>query len=377
MKLSCSKAELLDIVNTVQKAVMQKSTMPILECMKIDASGDGNVVVTGNNLDMCIEYNAKINVPEGGEVALVSKMFGEIVRRLPDGRVTLTSDPENFVTKIECGLSKFNIQGLNGREYPGAPVLEERYRFEIDQPVLRRLIRKIISFVAPNEGKRPILTGALFEIKGGRLNAVASDGHRLAIVRQDIECDVDKGKFIVPGVTLRELLKLLKDEGSVTVIIAERHVMFDFGDFQVYTRMLEGEFLKYESIINIVNSIEVVCDKRSIMDCLERALLLINDDMSAHSENKVPVRFNIGYNKIDMACITGKGQVNDTIDAEVRGGELVIGFNCRFLLDALNACDGQNVKIEFSAPTSGCFIHSTDENDDSYLFMILPVRLYN
>ena len=376
MKLSCSKAELLDIVNTVQKAVSAKSTMPILECMLIDSSGDGNVVVTGNNLDLCIEYNAKMNVPEGGTIALTSKMFGEIVRRLPDGNVTIQVNPENNVTKIKCGLSEFNIQGLNGRDYPPAPILEERFRFNLTQAELKRLIRKTIAFVSPIEGKKPILTGALFEIKNGNLNVVASDGHRLAVVRHNLTEQLADAKMVIPGTTLRELLKLLKDEDDVTVIVSERHVMFDFGYYQVYTRMLDGEFLKYESIISVVNTINVVCDKRYIMDSLERAMLLINDDISAHSENKVPVRFNMAYNKIDVSCITGKGQVNDTVDVQLDGGELLIGFNCRFMLDALSGCDEDKVRMEFSAPTSGCFIRSASE-DDSYVYMVLPVRLYN
>lgn len=376
MKLSCSKAELLDIVNTVQKAVSAKSTMPILECMLIDSSGDGNVVVTGNNLDLCIEYNTKVNVQEGGTIALTSKMFGEIVRRLPDGTVTIQVNPENNVTKIKCGLSEFNIQGLNGRDYPKAPILEERFRFNLTQAELKRLIRKTIAFVSPVEGKKPVLTGALFEIKNGSLNVVASDGHRLAVVRHELKEQLDNAKMIIPGSTLRELLKLLKDEEDVTVIVSERHVMFDFGYFQVYTRMLDGDFLKYESIISAVNTINVVCDKRYIMDSLERAMLLINDDISAHSENKVPVRFNIAYNKIDVSCITGKGQVNDTVDVQLDGGELLIGFNCRFMLDALSACDEDKVRMEFSAPTSGCFIRSAGD-DNSYIYMVLPVRLYN
>ncbi len=376
MKLSCSKAELLDIVNTVQKAVSAKSTMPILECMLIDSSGDGNVVVTGNNLDLCIEYNAKMNVPEGGTIALTSKMFGEIVRRLPDGNVTIQVNPENNVTKIKCGLSEFNIQGLNGRDYPPAPILEEHFRFKLTQAELKRIIRKTIAFVSPIEGKKPVLTGALFEIKNGSLNVVASDGHRLAVVRHKLEEQLSDAKMVIPGSTLRELLKLLKDEDDVTVIVSERHVMFDFGYYQVYTRMLDGEFLKYDSIISVVNTINVVCDKRYIMDSLERAMLLINDDISAHSENKVPVRFNMAYNKIDVSCITGKGQVNDTVDVQLDGGELLIGFNCRFMLDALSGCDEDKVRMEFSAPTSGCFIRSASD-DDSYVYMVLPVRLYN
>lgn len=376
MKLSCSKAMLLDIVNTVQKAVSPKSTMPILECMKIDASGDGNVTVTGNNLDLCIEYNAQCNVSEGGVIALTSKMFGEIVRRLPEGTVTLSVNPENNVTKIRCGLSEFNIQGLNGMEYPAAPILDEKYRFNIEQAALKRLIRKTISFVSLTEGKKPVLTGALFEIKNNYLNVVASDGHRLAVVKHELKENIENSKIVIPGSTLRELLKLLKDEDEVTVIVSDRHVMFDFGYYQVYTRLLDGDFLKYESIINAVNTINVVCEKRYIVDSLERAMLLINDDISSRSENKVPVRFNMAYNKIDVSCITGKGQVNDTVDAELDGGELIIGFNCRFMLDALSSCDEERVRMEFSAPTSGCFIRSAG-GDDSYIYMVLPVRLYN
>ena len=178
--------------------------------------------------------------------------------------------------------------------------------------------------------------------------------------------------------TLRELFeKFLKDdEENVDIIVSDRTVLFDFGYYQVYSRLLDGEFLKYDAIISVVNTLNVVVEKSLITDSLERALLLINDDISAKSENKVPVRFNIGYDKIDVSCITGKGQVNDTVPVELDGDNLLIGFNCRFLLDALSACDEEKVKMEFSAPTSGCFIKSV-EGDDSYIYMILPVRLYN
>jgi DNA polymerase-3 subunit beta len=377
MKIICNKIQLLDIVNTVQKAISPKSTMPILECIKIDASGDGNVVITGNNLDLCIEYNTQCTVPEGGTIALTSKMFGEIIRRLPEGDVSIIVNEENNVTKIKSGVSEFNIQGLNSSEYPSAPVLDEKYRFTLTQDILKKLIRKTSSFVSLNEGKKPVLTGALFEIKNNYLNVVASDGHRLAVVKEELKESIADNKFVIPGSTLRELLKILKDdEEKVDIIVSDRNVLFDFGYFQVYTRLLEGDFLKYEAIISAVNTINVTVEKRYIMESLERALLLINDDISAKSENKVPVRFNIAYDKIEVSCITGKGQVNDTVNVELDGGELLIGFNCRFLLDALSACDEEKVKMEFSAPTSGCFIKSINDNS-SYVYMVLPVRLYN
>lgn len=377
MKLVCSKPQLVDIINTVQRAIAPKTALPILECIKIDASGDGNVVFTGNNIDICIEYNSQCQVSEGGTIALASKMFGEIVRKLPDGDVTISVNPSNYVTKISSGSSKFNIQGIAPDEFPDAPILDEKFRFSLSQSSLKRLIRKTIAFIAQNEGKKPVLTGALFEIKNNYLNVVASDGHRLAVVKEEIKESVDNNKLIVPGMTLRELIKILKDEDEkVEIIVSDRTVLFDFGNFQLYSRLLDGEFLKYEAIISAVNTISVVAEKRYIIDSLERALLLINDDISAKSENKVPVRFNIAYDKIDVSCITGKGQVNDTVPVELDGGELLIGFNCRFMLDALTACDEDKVKMEFSAPTSGCFIRSAD-GDESYIYMILPVRLYN
>lgn len=377
MKLVCSKPQLIDVINTVQRAIAPKTALPILECIKIDANGDGNVVFTGNNIDICIEYNTQCTVTEGGTIALASKMFGEIVRRLPEGDVTISVNPSNFVTKIKSGSSEFNIQGISPDEFPDAPILDEQFRFNLNEGSLKKLIRKTISFVAQNEGKKPVLTGALFEISNNILNVVASDGHRLAVVKEEIKDKVENCKFVVPGMTLRELLKILKDgDEAVNIIVSERTVLFDFGYYQVYSRLLDGEFLKYEAIVSAVNTINVVAEKRYIMDSLERAQLLINDDISAKSENKVPVRFNIAYDKIDVSCITGKGQVNDTVPVELDGGDLVIGFNCRFLLDALSACDEEQVKMEFSAPTSGCFIRSVN-GDDSYIYMILPVRLYN
>ena len=337
MKLSFSKEHLTEIINTVQKAIAPKTVLPILECIKIDANGDGNVVITGNSIETCIEYNTKIDVTEGGEVALTSKMFGEIVRRMPEGTVSINVDPENNITQIKGGASKFNIQGMNSSEFPAAPVLDEQFRFTIDQEKLKKIIRKTINFVAVNEGKKPVLTGALFEINGNVLTVVASDGHRLAVVKEELEKELPSSKTVIPGSTLREVFKLLKDEGTVDIIVAERNVMFDFKDFQFYTRQLDGDFLKYEKIIDVKNTIRAVCEKNYIMGSLERAQLLINDDISAHSDNKVPVRLNVGFNKIEISCITSKGQVNDVVPAEIEGGELFIGFNCRFLLDAFSA----------------------------------------
>ena len=378
MKFVCSNTVLNDIVNTVQKAISAKSSHPILECIKIDAQSDGHVVVTANSIELCIEYTTEITVYEIGTIALPSKIFGEIVRRLPEGEVKITTDEKNYITDIECEQSKFNIQGMGAEDFPDVPIVDEEYRTKISQKELKQIIRKVFPFISVIETRKPILTGALFDFKGDKLSVVGTDSHRLAVINVPIEMNTLPKKFVVPGSTLAKVNQLLSDEDDLTVdiIVSDKNILFDFGSFQVYSRLLDGEFLKYEVILSASNSIKVVAEKQKIVNSLERANLIINDDLSSKTENKMPVRLNISYNKIEISCKTVKGYVNDTVEVQQDGGDLLIGLNCRFMLDALNACDDENVIMEFSAPTSGCFIRPED-GSDKYTFMVLPVRLYN
>lgn len=375
MKIVCHKIQLLDVINTVQKAVSAKSIMPILECIKIDADAKGLMTVTANNLDLCVEYNSVCTIPEGGSIAISSKMFGEIIRRLPDDEISITVNEDNNVMTIKCRNSEFNIQGLAANEYPAVPEISETYRFRMPQDKLKKMIRKTIFSVSVNEARKPVLTGSLFEINTGVLSIVATDGYRLAIIKEVVDASLENKKFIIPGLTLRELMKVLKDEEeSVDIIVSDRHVMFDFGTYKVVTRLLEGEYINYAPILSTPNNIYVIVDTKNFSESLERASLLINDDMTAKAE-KVPVRLNITLDRIELTCITGKGKVHDIVEANVSGDDLEIGFNYKYLLEALRACEEEEVKIEFSNPRSSCFIRSTKE--DNYTYMILPVRLYN
>lgn len=375
MKLISNKLALLEVINTVQKAVSSKSVMPILECIKLDADKSGEMTVTGNNLDIAVEYKAVCNVLNGGTIALNSKMFGEIIRRIPDGDVLINVNEDNNVTTIKCGNSEFNIQGMDSSEYPAVPDIEEEYRFSMTQEKLKKMIRKTIFAVSQNESRRPILTGALFDINTGSLNVVATDTYRLAIITETVNSPLENRKFVVPGFALRELLKILRDdEETVDIIVSKRHAMFDFGSFKVTTRLLEGEFIKYEPILKAPNSIYVTVNIKDFTESLERASLLINDDMTAKAE-KVPVRLNITLDKIEITCITGKGMVHDIVEAGVNGNDIEIGFNHRYLLEALRACEEEKIRIEFSNPRSSCFIRS--EEDTGFTYMVLPVRLYN
>ncbi len=375
MKLICSKNSLLEVINTVQKAVSSKSTMPILECIKLDADLSGDMTITGNNLDIAIEYKTVCSVQEPGSIALNSKMFGEIIRRIPDGDVLINVNEKNNVTTIKCGNSEFNIQGLDSSEYPKVPEIEETYRFSMAQVTLKKMIRKTIFAVSQNESRRPILTGSLFDINTGVLNVVSTDTYRLAIISETVNSSLENKKFVIPGFALRELLKILKDdEDNLEIIVSKRHAMFDFGGFKVTTRLLEGEFIKYEPILKTPNSIYVNVNIKNFIESLERASLLINDDLTAKAE-KVPVRLNINLDKIEINCITGKGQVHDVVEASVNGNDIEIGFNHRYILEALRACEDETIKLEFSNPRSSCFIRSPEDN--SFTYMVLPVRLYN
>lgn len=377
MKISCQKNQLVKIINTVQKAVSSKSIMPILECIKLDAEANGNIIVTGNNLDLCIEYSDVCEVSEGGSIAISSRIFGEIIRKLPGNDVLIEVNESNNVTTIKCDNAEFNIQGLSSTEYPAVPQISETYRFTLSQASLKNMIRKTIFSVSQNEARKPVLTGSLFEIDTGVLSVVSTDGYRLAICKETVNSSLQNIKFVVPGMTLREVFKVLEDdeEKEVNVIVSERHAMFDFGSYKVITRLLEGEFINYKPVLTTPNSIFVIANTAELSESLERASLLINDDISAKAE-KVPVRLNIITDKIEITCMTGKGQVHDEVDVSVNGEDIEIGFNHKYLLEALRACEEEEIKMELSNPRSSCFIRSAS-GDDSYTFMILPVRLYN
>ncbi len=373
MKLVCNKQLLSEIINTVQKAVTAKTVMPILECIKIEAYMNGDLIITGNNLDICLEYKSSCTVTEPGSVAISSKIFGEIIRRFPDGDVYITVNYNNNVMFLKCGNSEFNIQGLNADDYPSVPQVSETYKFSIAQSVLKRMLRKTIYAVSNNESKRPILTGSNFEINTGVLTIVSTDSFRIAKIEAIVDSSLENTSFVIPGLTLRELLKVLEDvDDKIDIVISKRHVKFCFENFTVVSRLLEGEYVNYKPILNTPNSITVKVNARRFTECLERAGLIIEDTVAKNE--KVPVRLNIKNDRIDLTCTTGRGNINDEVEVEKLGDDLEIGFNHKYLIEALRGCDDEFIKMEFSSARGACFIRPTNNND--YVYMILPVRIY-
>ena len=349
--------------------------MPILECIKIDAYVDGSVVIFANNLDICIEYKTEAIVNEPGSIAISSKMFGEIIRRFPDGDVLINVNEDNFVMMLKCKNSEFNIQGLSPKEYPSIPEVDEFYTFSIEQQKLKRMIRKTLFSVSQNEARKPILTGSLFEIETGVLSITSTDGYRIAKIESTVDSNLQNTKFVIPGLTQRELLKVLEDNNELVEIkIAKRYVKFSFGSFTIISRLLEGEFINCKPIFNTPNSIVVKALTKDLSECIERTALIINDDAMAKNE-KVPVRLNIKDEKIEFTCKTGKGKTSDICEIEKIGDDLEIGFNHRYLLEALRSCEDEVVKLEMSNSKGACFIKPSENSD--YIYMILPVRLYD
>ena len=372
MKFICNKNQLTEIINTVQKAVMSKSTNPILECIKLDADARGKLVFTGNNMELCIEYHADCNIPEGGTIALNSKMFGDIVRKLPDGNVSVEVNEENNVTKIQCERSEFNIEGLEPNEFPTAPEFDGKYNFSITQIDLKKIIRQTIFATAASLVK-PILTGMLFEINGNDLTVVTLDGARLALRRCKIDGTGESFKFVVPGNTLRELLKILKDdENKVDIKVSDKHCLFDFGDFKVITRLLEGEFLNYKPLLSTQNTIEVIVETRTFVESLERTALLLSDE--AVQKAKKPVKIRLGFERMEINCLTAKGSIHDVIPVQLKGDELEIGFNYKYLIEALKATEEDVVKLEMSSPNASCFIRAVEDKDD-FGFIVMALCL--
>ena len=374
MKVIFKRNEITEIINTVQKAVTAKNVMTILECIKIEAFLNGSVVITANNLDLCIEYKTCAVVEDAGSIAISSKMFGEIIRRFTENDVIMDVNESNYIMFLKCGSSEFNIQGLNPAEYPAVPDVDENYRFSIQQNVLKRMIRKTIYAISNNESRKPILTGSLFEIETGVLTVVSTDGFRISKVEAVVDSSLENTKFVIPGIALRELLKVLdENEEKVDIVISKRHVKFYFENFIIVSRLLEGEYINYKPIFNTPNSIVVTVNTRYLTDSLERAALIINDDALAKAE-KVPVRLTIENDKIYLNCTTGKGKINDIVGAKKIGDDIEIGFNHKYLLEALRSCEEEEIKLQMSNPKGACFIEPTEKSD--YINMLLPVRLY-
>ena len=364
MKLICPKNNLLKSVNIVLKAIPGKTTMPILECILIDASTNC-IKFTANDMELGIETIVDGTVLEKGIVAIDAKIFSDIIRKLPDNDVTIETDA-NLITTITCEKAKFSISGQSGEEFSYLPFVERDHHITVSQFTLKEVIRQTIFSIAANETNK-MMTGELFEIKGNILRVVSLDGHRISIRKIELKEEYTDMKVVVPGKTLIEISKILsgETEDEVNIFFTKNHIVFEFDDTVVVSRLLEGEYFRIDQMLSSDYETKIQVNKKELLDCIDRATLLVKES------DKKPIILSITDDNIELKIQSQIGSMDEDIDIEKDGKDIMIGFNPRFLIDALRVIDDETVDIYLMNPKAPCFIR---DEQQSYSYLILPVN---
>lgn len=364
MQIKCMKSNLLTGVNIVSKAVPSKTTMAILECILIDASGD-NIKLIANDMELGIESVIEGDIIENGVIALDAKIFSEMVRKLPDAEVTISTDG-SFKTKITCGKSKFDIVGKSGDDFSYLPVIEMTNPVVISQLTLRDIVKQTIFSTNENDNNK-LMSGELLEIMDNTLRIVALDGHRIAIRNVTLSESYDTMKVIIPGKALSEVTKILTGgiEDKVNIYIKDKFVAFVFDNTTVVSRLLDGEFFPVDNMLQSNYETKIRIYKKDLTECIDRATLL------AREGDKKPIVMNITEGNLNLRITSFVGSMDEDIEIEKTGKDIMIAFNPKFCLDVLRVIDDEEVEIYLLSPKAPCFIKDADE---SYIYMILPVN---
>ena len=364
MKLICSKASLLNGVSIVSKAVPSRTTMPILNCILIDASAN-EIKLTANDMELGIETVIEGEIVERGIIALDAKFFSEIVRKLPDNDVVIESD-DTFQTTITCEKAKFNIVGKSGEDFSYLPYIEKNESISISQFTLKDVVRQTIFSIADNDTNK-LMTGELFEINENRLRVVSLDGHRISIRNIELKESYSPLKVVVPGKTLQEISKILTGEAEdmVDIFFADNHILFEFDETKVVSRLIEGEYFHIDQMLSSDYDTKVKINKREFLNCIDRATLLIREG------DKKPIILNIQDGSLQLKINSFVGSMNEEIEIEKEGKDLLIGFNPKFFIDALRVIDDEEVTLYMVNPKAPCFIK---DDAGTYVYLILPVN---
>lgn len=366
MKISCLRTDLANAVSNVSRAVTTKAALPALEGVLIKAY-DNKLNISGYNLEIGITTDIEATIQAEGEIVVSAKLFLDIVRRLPEEIVMIETD-DRMVTYITCGHVDYQIVGMSSVEYPDLPSFEQTDGINVSSKILREMIRQTVYAVSENTAK-PIYTGSLFEIENGNFRIVAVDGYRMAIRNETVDSE-SKTSFVVPGKTQQEVLKLLTDdEENVEIIIGQRHITFKVRNYRVISRLIEGTFLDYNTTIPKEAKTEIVMNTRSIIDAIERMSLLNNDRVQS------PVRCIFADDEIKLSCASAVGKASDVLSVPIIGESVEIGFNNRYMLDALKNTDTDEIKLILNGPTAPMIIKPV--KGDAFLCFVLPMRLAN
>ncbi len=369
MKIVCYKDKIIKAINSVVKGVASKTTMPILEGILIQTN-DNEIKLTTYDLEIGIEYIMECEVEEQGSTVVNAIMFSEIIRKLPDTEIHISVN-ENNLLEIECEGSHYKLATMNPEEFPELPKIEIENSIEIDQNVLKNMIRKTI-FATSTEESRPIFTGCLFEIENNKLSLVAVDGFRLALRTIFLTKQTNDFNAVIPGKTLVEVNKILSDSFEpVKIGVSKNQALFEMDNCKIVTRILDGEFLNYKNVIPSNWETRIRVNKNNIQNSFERISLISASSME--KEKKYPVKVQVDIGKVVISCTNQTGDAKEELFVSTEGKNLEAGFNPKYFLDALKAIEDEDVFIEFGSSISPCLVKSVENND--YVYMILPIRL--
>ena len=365
MKLICKKNDLLSGVNITMKAVSSKTTMSILECFLIDAT-EGKIKMTANDMELGIETVVQGEIIEPGSVAIEAKLFSEIIRKLPDNDVVIDVDNE-YKANITCENAKFNIIGRDGDDFSYLPEIKKEKSISISQFSLKEVIRQTI-FSIDDKNNNKLMTGELFEISGNNLKVVALDGHRIAIRNIELNAEYEDIKVVVPGKTLNEVSKILEDNSDlVEITFTSNHILFNLKTTKVISRLLEGKFVNYNSLLPQEHKLIVNVKKQELQNGIERASLMAKDG------NSNLIKLDVQEDILIITSNSQLGKVREEVAISLQGEGVQIAFNSRYLLDVLKSMEEDEIVMEMTSGITPCVIKGKNMNNSKYL--VLPVRL--
>lgn len=364
MRITVNRQELLTSINIAIRAVPAHTTMPILQCILFQAR-NADIVLTTNDMEMGIETHMKGKIEEPGIVAIEAKMLSEIVRKLTDSDVHIETDM-NYNVQITCGKAKFAIGGKSGDDFSYLPEVDRDESIAVSQFTLRNIIQETIFSISQNDNNK-IMTGELFEVKNDILRVIALDGHRIAIRKVALRAPVDATRVIVPGKTLLEVSRILTGDidDMVQVFFSRNHMVFEIPGTKIVTRLIDGEYFNVDQMISGDYETSILVNRQALLSCIDRASLFVREG------DKKPIIFEIEDQSLRLSINSPMGSMNEEIDIKKEGKDMVIGFNPRFMMDALRAVSDEEVPMYLVNPKAPCFIRDNDEN---YTYLILPVN---
>ena len=366
MRFTCEKNTLVSAISVASRTVAPKSSLTAIEGIFCRAGID-RLELTGYNLETAITVAMDADIRESGSCIMPARLFFDIIRRLPEGVVSVAVD-ENFKVAIKAGFSSFTFSASNAEDYPELPDVESRGGVKVPQGKLREMISGTIFAVSENQS-RPIHTGCLFEVEDDVMSVVAVDGYRLA--RRPCHTGEPTGRnlhFVVPAPALKEVEKILGEEGDAVLTMGPKHILFEIGEATLVCRLLEGDFLDWRKVVPMDSPVKLVANVADLMASIERVGLIITE------KQKSPVRCTFGNQVATFRTATTIAVAEDRCFIAGNGEEMEIGFNCQYLLDALKAVPSEEVCLELQNGLSP-IVFTPVREEDNFAYMILPVRL--